>query len=143
MGFFNRLFGSDLEYPLLDEGDPATRQVEALRSEIETIADRVQVPIEVIPSEGEAFIFAGEPPRAFGVFMVDRGHIGNLKELAEHKGLSEDDLLRVTDDLRSAYVHSQKDQRFTAETSKGRVTVTPSPGLLSVVRKIIKEDMSK
>jgi hypothetical protein len=140
MGFFKNLFGSDIEYPVLDDSNPASSQFQSLRQKIENIAEQVQVPIEVVPADGEAYIFAGEPPNAFGVFMVNHDRVGNLKEIAEEKGLSYESLIMLTEDLRKAYIQSRSEQRFTTLTSKGKVTVTPSHKLLSEVRRIIQKD---
>jgi len=141
MGFFSKLFSSEIEYPPLDDKNPAARQVQSLRSSIEAIAEQVQVPIEVVPSEDKAYIFAGNPPKEFGVFWVDHGQVGSLKKLADERGMTPSDLMRLSEHLRKAYINSQSESRFSAETSKGKVTVTPSPSLLKEVQKIIQQDI--
>ncbi len=139
MGFFNKLFGSDIEHPFLDDSNPAARQLEELRGKLEELAERIQVPMEVVPADGKALIFVGEPPKAFGIFMVDREQVGNLKELAEYSGMSEDELASLTDHLRNAYIQRQQAPRFSTSIAKGQVTVIQSPDLINEVKNLVLE----
>lgn len=141
MGFFDKFFGIGASYPPLDDSNPAARQMESLRRDIEALAEQLQVPIEVVPAEDKAYIFAGKPPKEFGLFWVDHGQVGNLKKLVDEKGLSHSETMKLSEHLREAYIHSQAEQRFSAETSKGKVTVTPSQSLLNEVQKIIQQDV--
>ena len=142
MGFWSKLFSSEIEYPPLDMSNPAARQLDSMMSDIEAIADQVQVPIEVIPADEKAFIFAGEPPKEFGVFWVDHGQVSNLKQMADEKGMTQEQMMKLSEHLKQAYIKSQYDQRFSADTPhKGKVTVTPSKSLLKDVESIIKQDV--
>jgi len=138
MGIFKSLFGYK-EYPFLDDNNPAARHLEGLRSKLEGLAEQIGVPMEVVPAEGRALIFAGEPPKAFGIFMVDREQVGNLKELAENSGMSEEELSRLTDHLRSAYLERQQAPRFSTNIANGKVTVMNSPDLINAVKNIVLE----
>jgi len=141
MGFFDRFFGAGASYPPLDDSNPAARQMEALMPDIESIADEVQVPIEVVPAEGAAYVFVGKPPKKFGMFWVEDGRIKHLKQLADEKGIGPERLSILSEHLRQAYIKSKSEPRFYAETAKGKVTVTPSQSLLSEVRKVIQLDL--
>jgi len=138
MGFLKKLLGDD-DYPFLDDSNPVAGQVETLRQDLESLAERIQVPMEVVPADGRALVFAGEPPKAFGIFMVDRGQVDNLKELAENSGMSELEMIRLTDHLRKAYIDSEGDPRFSTDIANGKVTIMQSPGLINEVKKIVLE----
>jgi len=141
MGLFDRLLGGSRDYPPLEPDNPAARQVEAMMPNIESIADEVQVPIEVVPTEGAAYVFVGKPPKKFGMFWVEEGRVKHLKQLADEKGIGPERLSMISEQLRQAYIKSKSEPRFSAETSKGKVVVTPSPSLLSDVRKVIQVDV--
>jgi hypothetical protein len=139
MGFFKSLFGLDIEYPMLDNSNPAARQLEEVRNKLEDLAEQIQAPMEVVPADGRALIFAGEPPKVFGIFMVDREQVGNLKELAENNDMSEEELARLTDHLRNAYLKRQQSPRFSTNIAKGKVTVIQSPDLINEVKNLVLE----
>ena len=61
-----------------------------LEHRIESLAMQNKIFEVVVPTEDEAYIFAGEPPKEFGVFWVDHGQVGNLKKMADEKGHSHD-----------------------------------------------------
>lgn len=138
MGFWSKLFSSEMEYPPLDASNPAAGYIDEMKADIESIADQVQDPMEVVPDQGEAYIFVGKPPKKFGVFWVEHGKVGNLKKMADERGLTEEQMMNLSEHLRRAYINSQAEMRYSTDMAKGKMTVTPSSKLLSDVKKIIQ-----
>lgn len=138
MGFFNKLFGGQKEYPHLDAQSSAARRLDTLREPLETLADQLNDALEVVPGEEKAYVFVGKPPKRFGLAWIEDGEVRNFKNLVEEKGLSQKRLTGLTERLREAYEKSASAQRFSATIGTKNVVVTPSEQLKREVGEVIE-----
>jgi hypothetical protein len=143
MGFMDKLFGSEKEYPPLNMNDPAAQKLDALRQPVEKFVSEVKDPIEVVPGNETAFFFIGKPPKKFGVAWVGKdGKIVNFKSLVEERGLSIISLERLSDRLKAVYIQHQEEPRYSMTIQDKKVVVTPSETLKSDIRKVIDDTLS-
>jgi len=137
MGFLSNLFSKSPDYPDLDPASSAASQVAAVEGQLDELAGRVKDRIEVIPSDGTAYVFLGKPPKKMGLAWIHEGEISGLNELVKEHGLTQAQIGRIMAELGSAYERSVSADRFTA-TAHGRpIVVTPSEQLESEVHEII------
>ncbi len=139
MGFFDKLFGGRQEFPKLDADNPATRRLTEMHQALESLAQGVNDPLEVVPTDEKAYVFIGKPPKQFGLAWVEDNEVKSLKDLlAEHK-VDPMKQGRLVDELREVYRQSESEQRFLAEVAGRELVVTPSEQLGRGVESILNQ----
>ena len=137
MSLFSKLFGKNLDYPPLDESNPAAEQLAAIREPLQKLASEVSDPLEVIPSEGTAYVFVGKPPKKFGLAWIHDGEISNFKTLVEEKGLKPSALQSIVEELTAAYERSGGAARYVSTIGEKQLVVTPNEDLEKTVHHIM------
>ena len=137
MSFFSKLFGKNPDYPPLDEGSAAAKQLAAVQEPLQKLADEVSDPLEIIPSEGTAYVFVGKPPKKFGLAWIHDGEVSNFKTLVEEKGLEPNALRGIVEELTEAYEQSSEAKRYVTKIGKKPLVVTPNPELEKTVHEIM------
>ncbi len=139
MSIFQGLFRKSPDYPPLEEGSPAAQELAAIREPLQELASQVSDPLEVIPSEGTAYVFVGKPPKKFGLAWIHDGMVSNFKTLVEEKGIASSVLEGIVDELRAAYEHSTGAKRYVSTLGDKQVVVTPDEELKSTVHDIMEK----
>jgi Asp-tRNA(Asn)/Glu-tRNA(Gln) amidotransferase A subunit family amidase len=138
MGIFEKLFQTKKSYPTLDQSSPYARYLEGMQEPLEKLVGETSDPIEIIPSEKQAFAFIGKPPKRFGVAWVEEdGEIVNFKRLLEEKGLPAEQLEKLSHRLREIYISHKSEPRYAATIHDREVVVTPSDPMLIEVKEVI------
>lgn len=137
MSLLSKLFGQNPDYPPLDEGSAAAKQLAAIREPLQKLADTVSDPLEIIPSEGTAYVFVGKPPKKFGLAWIHDGEVSNFKTLVEEKGLKPTALQGIVKELTEAYQQSGEANRYLTKVGEKQLVVTPSPELEKTVHEIM------
>ena len=138
MGFFNKLFGGKTDYPELQAGSPATRQLQGNKEALTSLAEQVRDSLEVVPAAEKTFVFIGKPPKQFGLAWIEGQEVKNLKSLVKEEGLDASQMTKLVDKLRAAYEHHEEEQRFKAELAGREFVVTPSEALGREVKEIVE-----
>jgi hypothetical protein len=137
MGFFNKIFGQDKEYPELEATDPVAHSVNSFMHDLEILAREVDDSLEVVPARDTAYVFIGKPPKKFGVAWIRNGKINNFKTLAKEKDIPEMKLQLMSEKLRKAYEKSENASRYSTTIADKKVIVTSSDTLLEDLKQII------
>jgi len=138
MGLFDALFGRKKEYPPLPPDAPAAALVERHRGPAEAFAGRVKDQLELVPTEATLYVFVGKPPDSFGVAWLRGDEERNIRALMNEKGLSQEKVQLLSDELRASYVKHLESPRFAATVAGRAVVVTPSEELARDVERIIQ-----
>lgn len=133
MGFFNK----KVNYPELAEDNPAAKQIHAIEGSLKELISQISDPLEIVPTEGRAFVFIGKPPKRFGMAMVDEG-VHSLGASAKEHGIDQIQLMKINEKLREAYLHCQDAPRYKTNVDGKTVVVTPSLQLAQEVSEIVK-----
>jgi hypothetical protein len=139
MGLLGKLFGGEKDHPPLDPSTPEGQKMERHREVATAFANRIHDKLEVVPSEKVLYAFIGNPPDAFGIAWFEGGEEHNLKTLMKARGLTQEQVGHISNELRHAYVRSQGEPRYVMPAGKKKVTVTPSATLERELVKIIHE----
>jgi len=140
MGILGQLFGAKHDYPSLDSSTPAARQLDAVRPPLEKLANETKDPLEVVPAEDSVYVFVGKPPKKFGIAWIEDGDkIVNFKSLVDEKGLSQDSLQNLSENLRKAYIAHQDKPRYVTKISDREVVVIPSTSLLNNLKSVVEQ----
>jgi hypothetical protein len=139
MGFFDKMFGGAPKYPELDSASAAAGRLEAIRGNLETLARDVSEPMEVIPSEAGAFVFIGKPPKKFGIAWIEDNQVKSFKTLMEEHGVSGDEVAKVSEELREAYLRHLDAEHYRTRIAERNIVVTPSEPLEQEVREILSQ----
>lgn len=139
MGFLGKLFGGEQEHPTLDPQSLAGARFERHRDVVTAFAGKLHDRLEVVPGEKFLYAFIGRPPEAFGIAWFEGGDEHNLKSLMKSRGLTQEQLGHISSELRSAYIRSRAEPRYTVQAGKKKVVVTPSAALEKELLKIIHE----
>lgn len=137
MGMFDRWFGGVKEYPPLAADSQARHFLDEISPELEGLAIDVKDKLEVVPSDHEAFVFIGKPPKRFGLAWIHDGKVSSFQSLVEERHLSAEKSDQLLDELRGAYQHALDAPRYSAMVADRKVTVTPSLKLEQEVHEII------
>lgn len=129
------LFSKKVNYPELSPDNPATQQILALEGSLKKLISQISDPLEVVPSDGHAFVFIGKPPKRFGMAMID-DTVHSLVAAAREHGIDQAQLEKINDKLRDAYLHCQDTPRFKTSVDGKTVVVTPSQQLAKEVSEI-------
>lgn len=139
MGMLDRWFGGNKAYPPLAPDSDAQHYLDALKSELEGLAGDVKEPLEVVPSDHDAFVFIGKPPKQFGLAWIHDGKVSSFQSMTEELHLSRNEADRLVESLRAAYEHAAQARRYSATIGRRKVTVTPSPLLEREMHEIIEQ----
>lgn len=137
MGLLGSLFGGDKEHPVLDASSSVAGRLEKNREMLEGFAKRVNDKLEVVPGERGIYVFVGKPPKVFGIVWFHDGVESNFKILMKEKGLTQQRVQLLSDELRDAYSRHQQEPRYSWTLAGRKVTVTPSTALAQDVAGII------
>ena len=138
MGFLDKLFYKEKNFPELEASSQTARRIDRFRHDLESLAKEVNDPIEVVPTEDTAYIFIGKPPKKFGVAWIRDGKINNFKTLAREQGIPEMKLQLISERLREAYQKNDTASRYSATIADQKVTVTESYSLAQELQEIIR-----
>ncbi|UCH82098.1 MAG: hypothetical protein JSW20_05575 [Nitrospiraceae bacterium] len=138
MGFLNKLFSKEKDFPELETSSPIAQRLDNFRDDLEHLARDVSDPIEVVPAEDTAYVFIGKPPKKFGMAWIRDGKIHNFKTMAEEKGIPEMKLQLMSEKLRKAYETNDTANRYSTTIADHKVLVTRSESLEKDLRKIIQ-----
>ena len=140
MGFFDKILGSQKsEYPPLDPGSPAAKDVQHVMGELASIAKEVRDPLEVVPGGEETFVFIGNPPKQFGIFWIKDGQVENFRKLANEKQITAEKFQVVSEELREAYKQNVPAEKFSMTIADRKITVLPSDSLNTMVGRIVEK----
>ena len=112
MGFLNKLFSKETNFPELDRSSDVARTVDNFRRELEGLAQEVDDPLEVIPASDTVYVFIGKPPRKFGIAWIKDGRVHNFKTLAQEEGVHEMKLMMMSEQIRKAYEKNSEAHHF-------------------------------
>lgn len=138
MGILDMLFGSEKTYPPLPQDNAVWDQLEAVKPQLEALAEGINDHLEVVPADGEAFVFLGKPPKRFGIAWIHDGKVSSLKELATENKLSQIEVGSLISKLGVAYEHAGETPRYSTALASKQAVVIPSAGLEQEVRQIIQ-----
>jgi hypothetical protein len=140
MGISGKIFSGKHDFPSLDSSAPAARQLEAVRSPLEKLANETNEPLEVVPADNSVYVYVGKPPKKFGIAWLEDGEkIVNFKTLVEEKGLSPTSINHLSKELRKAYIAHQDKPRYLTRIKDREVVVIPSKSLLSNLRGVVEQ----
>ncbi len=133
MGFFSK----KVNYPELAEDTQAAAQIQAIEGSLKDLIDQISDPLEIVPTEGRAFVFIGKPPKRFGMAMLDET-VHSLGASAREHGIDQGQLQQINDRLREAYLRCQDSPRYKTSIEGKDVVITPNPQLAQEVIKITR-----
>jgi len=137
MGFLDKMFGKNPQYPDLAGDSAAAGQLAAIQSNLEKLAKDVSDPMEVVPSHDGAYVFIGKPPKNFGIAWIEGDQIKSFKTLMEDHGMSTSEVAKLSDQLREVYTRHHETEHFQTTIANRNVVVTPSKPLEQEVRKVL------
>lgn len=138
MGLFDKILGGQKkEYPPLDAGSDAAKRILQVKNELESIAKKVNDPLEIVPGKDKVFVFIGKPPKQFGIFWIQNGRVQNFKSLAEEKQISPMTFQLASEELREAYKNNESEEKFSSAVLNRKITVFPSDSLANEVDRIL------
>jgi len=137
MGMFDKWFGRGNDYPPLPADNAASARLDAIKGQLEELANRVSDHLEVVPAEHEAFVYLGKPPKRFGIAWIHDGKVDGLKELVDQNKLSVPEAQKLVGALGNAYENASDAPRYSTDVAGKTVVVIPSGGLGREVHRII------
>ncbi|MCW8921158.1 MAG: hypothetical protein OQK68_06710 [Sedimenticola sp.] len=137
MGMLDKWFGGMKDYPPLAADSQARHYLDEFSHELEGLAGDVKDPLEVVPSDHEAFVFIGKPPKRFGLAWIHDGKVSSFQSLIQERQLSAEKSDRLLEELRGAYQHALDAPRYSATVGDRKITITPSLKLEQEVHEII------
>ena len=133
MGFFSK----KVNYPELAEDTQAAKQIQAIEGSLKELIGQISDPLEIVPTDGHAFVFIGKPPKRFGMAMID-DEVHSLGASAKEHGIDQIQLQKINEKLRNAYLQCQDSPRYSTSVNGKTVVVTPSEQLAREVSEITK-----
>jgi hypothetical protein len=133
VGFFSK----KPSYPELDSGNPAAEQIQDVEEPLKDLMAQVSDPLEVVPADGQAYVFIGKPPKKFGVVVIEEGQVQSFVAAAKEKGLDQLTIQKLNEKFRDAYSQNMDAQRYTANVAGKEVVVTPCAQLAEDVKEIM------
>jgi hypothetical protein len=137
MGMLDRWFGGMKHYPPLAADSQAKHYLDEISPALEGLVGDVKDPLEVVPSDHEAFVFIGKPPKRFVLSWIHDGKVSSFQSLVEERHLSAAKSEQLLDELRGAYQHALDAPRYSATVGNRKITITPSMKLEQEVHEII------
>jgi hypothetical protein len=133
MGFFSK----KIDYPELDDANPAADQIQEVAGPLQELMTQVSDPLEVVPSDGQAYVFIGKPPKKFGVAKIEEGQVQSFIAAAKEKGLDQLKIQKLNEKFRDAYVQNLDAPRYKTNVAGKDVVVTPCAELAQEVSQIM------
>jgi hypothetical protein len=128
------------DHPLLSPLSRAARHIEARRSELETLARKLDGSLELVPSHEAVYVFFGGPQDGdFAFGWVGPGGFRSMRGVLDAIGASSTAADRITDRLRQSYRGHLAEDRFVLPLGGRSVVVVPSEGLAVELRNAIRE----
>lgn len=137
MGFMDKMFGKNPQYPDLAGDSTAAAQLAAIKSNLEKLAKDVHDPMEVVPCDNGAYVFIGKPPKKFGIAWIEGDNIKSFKTLMEEHGVTAQKVAKLSDDLREVYLRHHDTEHYHTKIANRDIVVTPSEPLEQDVRKVL------
>lgn len=137
MGFFGNMFKRGEDLPELSGDSIAAGQLEAIRANLEKLAGDVSERMEVIPTDEGAYVFIGKPPKRFGIAWIENGEINSIKTLMEEHGVSQQEIMRISDRLRDVYARHHASEHYQMMIAQREIVVTPDASLGEDVRDVL------
>lgn len=137
MGLLSRILGGTPDYPQLPPDIAAAKQLKAISGNLKELAGEVSEPMEVVPGESSAYVFIGKPPKRFGVAWIEDDQIKSFKSVVAEHNVSQQQLNKVSDELRDAYKKYTDVTRYQTKVGDREIVVTPSDALKNEVRSIL------
>lgn len=139
MGILDKILKRKPDYPPLDRDGDIAKRLEHVTSELGTLAETASEDIEVVPAEGETYVFFGKPPKEFGLAWIRDGEVKNLKNALEEREVPHHKAEAIVEQIRAAYERSEEDERYSTELAGKTVVVTRSEGLERKVHDIVQK----
>lgn len=139
MGFLDKLFNAEPDYPTLETDSEAARQIRQVESSLQSLAENVSEKMEIVPAKDETYVFLGKPPRVFGLAWIRDGKVDVLKDVVESKGIPHHKVEALVEQVRAAYDRSDDDERYNTELAGRTVVVTLSKGLREKVHEVVEK----
>ena len=133
MGFFSK----KVDYPELGADSPVAGQINEVEEPLKTLMSQVSDPLEVVPADGQAYVFIGKPPKKFGVAIIEGGEVQSYVAAAKEKGLEQIRIQRLNEQFRDAYIQNQDAQRYKLNIDGKEIVVTPCAELAQEVTQIM------
>lgn len=139
MGLLGGLFGKkkEEEHPPLDASSEAAKDIETVKEQLASLAAEVPDRIEVMPAEGAAYVFIGNPPKKFGIAWIADGELHNFKTLLAGRGASPITVERLSNQLRELYAETEGKPRFSYMLGERQIVITPSRDLSGKIGQLI------
>jgi predicted transcriptional regulator len=141
MGLFNKIFGGEKEYPVLEPSSPAAQRLSRFNGALESFVQKVSDKLEMVPTDNTLYVFIGNPPKMFGIAWFntgeDREH--NFKTLMSQEGLSQGKIQNLSDELRNAYTRNNAVEKYSATIAGKKITVSLSDALADDIHQIIQK----
>jgi hypothetical protein len=137
MGFLDKVFGKTPQYPDLARDSAAAGQLAAIKANLEKLAQDVNDPMEVVPSNDGAYVFIGKPPKKFGIAWIEGDQIKSFKTLMDEHGITAQKVQKLSDELREIYTRHHDTEHYRAMIADRDIVVTPSKPLEEEVRKVL------
>lgn len=133
MGFFSR----KPKYPVLDPNSPVARQIQEVEVPLKALVQQVSDTLEVVPADGNAYVFLGKPPKKFGVAMIEEGVVQSFVTVAKEKGLNPAQIMTLNEKFRDAYEQNMDAERFQTNVAGKDIVVIPCQPLAQEVAQIV------
>lgn len=133
MGFFSK----KPSYPELDSNSSVAEQVQDIAEPLKELMQQVSDPLEVVPTNGQAYVFIGKPPKKFGLAMIEDGKVQSFVVAAKEKGLEPVRIQRINERFRDAYEQNQNTDRYKTSIAGKEIVVTPCAQLAQDVEQIL------
>jgi hypothetical protein len=137
MGFLGRVLHTEKQHAALDPASPAAARLEQHRAALDAFAHRLHDKLEIVPGDRGPYVFIGRPPDAFGIAWFVGGEEHNFKRALQEKGVSQEQVRALSDELRQAYLRARDEPRFAWTIGGKHVLVTPSATLEREVAEIV------
>ena len=131
------LFSRKPKHPDLDPSNPVAKQIQEVEVPLKELIQQVSDTLEVVPADGNAYVFLGKPPKKFGVAMIEEGEVKSFVSLAKEKGLNQTQILKLNEKFRDAYEKNMDAERFQTNVAGKDIVVTSCQPLAQDVAQIV------
>lgn len=139
MGMFDKWFGGKQDYPPLPANNEAMAKLDEVKAQLEELTGKIHDHLEVVPSEHEAFVYLGHPPKRFGIAWIHEGKLEGLNELVDGNRLTQQEAQALIGRLSAAYEQASEAPRYSTELAGKKIVVIPSRGLGREVHDIMED----
>ncbi|UCG77517.1 MAG: hypothetical protein JSV21_08000 [Nitrospirota bacterium] len=137
MGLLGNLFGKD-DMPELGSEVPVYSTIQGFQKHLKVLTENIPGDMELVPYEDKVYVFIGKPPKQFGFAWIDDKYVNNLIGVAKEKGISKEDLGKISEDLRQTYIKNKDSmQKYIWNADDARMIVNVSDGLGQQLKTIV------